>query len=285
MDPSYSPSTKSEIKKSQFLKLGELDNQSPLFDESAKASKENSFFANLRRQTTRAVKIFLDQEIVNEEVKEEADEYNIEENDNHSKKSEQTIKQIKSSMSLEELRNLNKEEIEKKEENNYIEENSYLESELSELSDLSVDKIKEMQKDRKRYNEHILKSKRKTIGMRLAFLAPSSELFITNMKYFTFYIFNIIALQKTFKKTERNYSVNAEIAKTLLEKILEKKLNNKIKNAFSINTVLKLIGQIYTERLSSNQNINNPLYVMIYDLFLNKYGLKKICEVKYFQVF
>lgn len=105
------------------------------------------------------------------------------------------------------------------------------------------------------------------------------------MKYFTFYIFNIIALQKTFKKTERNYSVNAEIAKTLLEKILEKKLNNKIKNAFSINTVLKLIGQIYTERLSSNQNINNPLYVMIYDLFLNKYGLKKICEVKYFQVF
>ena len=88
----------------------------------------------------------------------------------------------------------------------------------------------------------------------------------------------------TIKKTERNYSVNAEIAKTLLEKIIEKKQNNSIKNVYSINSVLKLIGQVYTERLSNNQNINNPLYVMIYDLFLNKYGLKKICESKFFQV-
>ena len=52
-----------------------------------------------------------------------------------------------------------------------------------------------------------------------------------------------------------------------------------------MNSVLKLIGQIYTERLSNNQNLNNPLYVMIYDLFLNKYGLKKICESKYLQVY
>jgi len=79
--------------------------------------------------------------------------------------------------------------------------------------------------------------------------------------------------------------VNAEIAKTLLEKIIEKKQNNTIKNVYSKNSVLKLIGQVYTERLSNNQNINNPLYVMIYDLFLNKYGLKKICEAKFFQVF
>jgi len=90
---------------------------------------------------------------------------------------------------------------------------------------------------------------------------------------------------KQIKKTERNFSVNAEVAKTLLEKIIEKKQNNSIKNVYSMNSVLKMIGQIYSERLSSTQNINNPLYVMIYDLFLNKYGLKKICEAKYFQVF
>lgn len=58
-----------------------------------------------------------------------------------------------------------------------------------------------------------------------------------------------------------------------------------MKNAYSLHSILKLIGQVYSERLSSSQNINNPLYVMIYDLFLNRYGLKKICESKYFQVF
>lgn len=86
-------------------------------------------------------------------------------------------------------------------------------------------------------------------------------------------------------KTERNYSVNAEVAKTLLEKIIEKKQKNQIKNYYSLNSILKLISQIYTERLTSHQNSNNPLYVMIYDYFLNRYGLKKICEAKYFQVY
>lgn len=91
---------------------------------------------------------------------------------------------------------------------------------------------------------------------------------------------------KFFQKTERNFSVNADFAKYLITKIIEKNKNpSTLKQFLSENTILKTIALIYTEKISNfSHNNNNPLFVFIYDVFLNKYGLKKICETKYTQV-
>jgi len=87
------------------------------------------------------------------------------------------------------------------------------------------------------------------------------------------------------KKTERNFSVNADAANSLLNKIIENEGSKKIRNYVSKNNILKMIGTIYSEKLTNSQNnINNPLHILIYDLFLNKYGLKKIAESKLKQV-
>lgn len=78
--------------------------------------------------------------------------------------------------------------------------------------------------------------------------------------------------------------MNADIAKTLITNIIERKKKGAIKNAtLSLNSILKLVSQIYSEKISNPQHLNNPAYVLIYDIFLNKYGLKKICETKYIQ--
>ena len=87
------------------------------------------------------------------------------------------------------------------------------------------------------------------------------------------------------KKIERNFSVNAEAANCLLAKIIEGDRNKRNKNYMTKNNILKMIGNIYAEKLMNAQNnLNNPLHVLIYDLFLNKYGLKKIAENKFKQV-
>lgn len=89
----------------------------------------------------------------------------------------------------------------------------------------------------------------------------------------------------TAKKMDRNFSVNAEIANNLLKKIQDSYINKKAKNSMTRTTLLKLISAIYEEKLLNQQsNSNNPLHIMIYDLYLNKYGLKKIAETKYVQV-
>lgn len=87
------------------------------------------------------------------------------------------------------------------------------------------------------------------------------------------------------KKIERNFSVNAEAANNLLAKIIENEKTKKAKNSMSKMNILKMIALIYAEKVTNSQNnLNNPLHVLIYDMFLNKYGLKKIAENKYKQV-
>lgn len=87
------------------------------------------------------------------------------------------------------------------------------------------------------------------------------------------------------KKVERNFSVNAEAANNLLTKIIENEKMKKAKNSMSKMNILKMIALIYAEKVTNSQNnLNNPLHVLIYDMFLNKYGLKKIAENKYKQV-
>ena len=87
------------------------------------------------------------------------------------------------------------------------------------------------------------------------------------------------------KKVERNFSVNAEAANYLLSKLLENEKKKNLRNSMTKNNILKMIASIYSEKLlNSLNNLNNPLHVLIYDIFLNKYGLKKIAENKFKQV-
>jgi len=87
------------------------------------------------------------------------------------------------------------------------------------------------------------------------------------------------------KKVERNFSVNADAANSLLLKIIENDKRKNLRNSMTRNNILKMIASIYSEKLLNSQNnLNNPLHVLIYDIFLNKYGLKKIAENKFKQV-
>lgn len=78
--------------------------------------------------------------------------------------------------------------------------------------------------------------------------------------------------------------MNAEAANHLLARIIDNYNKKKVKNLLSKINILKMIALIYTEKLiNASNNTNNPLHIMCYDLFLNKYGLKKIAENKYSQ--
>ena len=82
----------------------------------------------------------------------------------------------------------------------------------------------------------------------------------------------------------RAQSENAERALSLLNGIQQK--NTKlIQSGLPKLTILKFISQIYTEKLKliGNKNLN-PLYVVVYDYFMNKYGLKKVAESKFIQM-
>ena len=80
----------------------------------------------------------------------------------------------------------------------------------------------------------------------------------------------------------RTFSVNADSASALLAKV---KANKKVASGLPKLTVLKFISQIYMDRLKATGAIRQaPLYIVTYDYFINKYGLKKVAETKCQQV-
>ena len=84
------------------------------------------------------------------------------------------------------------------------------------------------------------------------------------------------------KKISRVLSVNADFANSLLMKVKEKK---NIKSGLPKLMVLKFISQIYLERIKLTGNLREtPLYIVCYDYFMNKYGLRKVAENKCQQV-
>lgn len=48
--------------------------------------------------------------------------------------------------------------------------------------------------------------------------------------------------------------------------------------------LLKYISSIYADKLKNLQQNSNPLYIIAYEVFLQKYGLKSVSENKYNQV-
>ena len=77
-------------------------------------------------------------------------------------------------------------------------------------------------------------------------------------------------------------SLNADSANSLLVRVRGKK---NITSGLPKLTVLKFIAQIYLDRLKTTGNIRKtPLYIVSYDYFMNKYGLKKVAETKCQQV-
>ena len=87
------------------------------------------------------------------------------------------------------------------------------------------------------------------------------------------------------KKIDRLFSVNTEAANYLFNKILDNYKKKSIKPTISKNTILKNLSYLYTEKIKNYSKSQNPFYILTYDLYLNKYGLKKVAENKYVQVF
>lgn len=49
--------------------------------------------------------------------------------------------------------------------------------------------------------------------------------------------------------------------------------------------LLKFISSIYSEKLKNfNHHNSSPLFLIAYEVFLQKYGLKSVSENKYYQV-
>lgn len=82
----------------------------------------------------------------------------------------------------------------------------------------------------------------------------------------------------------KKFSVNTEGATLLYSQILKKSRGGSIKPTLSLNSLLKAISALYIDRLKSSQNTMNPFYVIIYDSFLHRYGLKKVTEHKFVQI-
>ncbi len=77
--------------------------------------------------------------------------------------------------------------------------------------------------------------------------------------------------------------MNADSAIALLARAKEKK---NLKASLPKLTVLKFISQIYIERLKVSGSLREmPLYIVTYDYFINKYGLKRVAESKCQQMF
>jgi len=84
-------------------------------------------------------------------------------------------------------------------------------------------------------------------------------------------------------KISRILSVNADSASSLLMKVKEKK---NIRSGLPKLMVLKFISQIYLERIKLTGTLREtPLYIVCYDYFMNKYGLRKVAETKCQQMF
>jgi len=81
----------------------------------------------------------------------------------------------------------------------------------------------------------------------------------------------------------KTLSVNAESARALLMRTREKR---NVKATLPKPTVLKFISQLYVERMRASGALRElQLYVVAYDYFINKYGLKKVAESKCQQMF
>lgn len=85
----------------------------------------------------------------------------------------------------------------------------------------------------------------------------------------------------------RASSINAEAANQLLQRVMADLAspNYKLTGGIAKPNVLRIISQIYQEKLKQTDvHSGNPPHVMLYDYFINKYGLKKVAENKCVQV-
>lgn len=160
---------------------GEIPNEDKenLDDESQKTGK---FLNKLRRQTTKALRFFLEKENVEENS--EKEEFSEEESNEKNGARNSIRKKMTKEIEIYEKED-QKESIDESEND-------------SQSSELSQTKIKEMQKQKKKIDLNLLKSKRKTISMRLAFLSPSKIFF--NFMKIEFYLF--------FYRKNSNYQKN-----------------------------------------------------------------------------
>ena len=136
-------------------------------DISSEDSKERNYKETLatkiRRQTTKAIKNLFENGHIKESMKEEEDlEDLLEEKENVSKIGRSMLNSLHV-----ELNNLAK--------NKEANESYIVSEEDSDESVLSVRRITEIKREKRKIDLNLLKNKRKTINMRLAFLSPSEK--------------------------------------------------------------------------------------------------------------
>lgn len=85
------------------------------------------------------------------------------------------------------------------------------------------------------------------------------------------------------KRVENLISLNTEIAYNLHRRAIAKIQSTGVTSHFTKVALLKLISLIYSDKIKNPQNRFNPLVVISYDFTLNRYGIKKIADMKYIQ--
>lgn len=86
------------------------------------------------------------------------------------------------------------------------------------------------------------------------------------------------------KYLNKGYNQNYEFATQILQKVQQIYKASTISKRMSKMALLKYISSIYADKLKNLQQNTNPLYIIAYEVFLQKYGLKSVSENKYNQV-
>lgn len=99
--------------------------------------------------------------------------------------------------------------------------------------------------------------------------------------------YSIIHLLEFFQKRyiQKGFNQNYDYASNLLQKVAQSYKNSTIMKRLSKMALLKFISSIYSEKLKNfNHHNSSPLFLIAYEVFLQKYGLKSVSENKYYQV-
>jgi hypothetical protein len=84
-------------------------------------------------------------------------------------------------------------------------------------------------------------------------------------------------------------SANYEHATTFIFEYKKKKVPNMRRPLFPAPGLLKIMSQLYVDKIKAGKGVavhtsHYPLYLILYELFLNKFGLRKVAENKLVQV-
>ena len=100
--------------------------------------------------------------------------------------------------------------------------------------------------------------------------------------FFINYYYTKEIWQKKF--AYKGLNQNYDFANQIMHRVQNLYKNSTFTKKISKTAVMKYISSIYCEKLKNLNQNKNPLYIIAYEVFLQKYGLKSVSENKYNQV-